>query len=208
MDRIEHDVAALGSGIYPLLNTCVVPRPIAWVSTRSAAGVDNLAPHSYFTVASVTPPTIAFTSVGEKDTLRNCRETGEFVVSVVTRPLAELSNRTATDFPADASEYDEASLTPEPSRVVTPRRVAESPVALECRVSGEHVIGSSVMVFGEVVHVAVGRAYADDDGRADLALLAPVSRLGADDWGTVGEVFALRRVPWAELTREPTPGAS
>ncbi len=199
MDRIEHDVPALGAGIYPLLNACVVPRPIAWVSTRSAAGVDNLAPHSYFTVASITPPTVAFTSVGAKDSLRNARETGEFVVCVVTRELAECTNITGTDYPPHASEYDASGLTREPSLLVAPPRVAESPVALECRVSGEHVIGSSVMLFGEVLHVAVSRAVADAAGRPDLARLQPVSRLGADDWGTIGEVFALRRVPYAEL---------
>lgn len=196
-DRIETPTAGLGAAVYPLLNACVVPRPIAWVSTRSAGGVDNLAPHSYFTVASVVPPVVQFTSIGDKDSLRNCRETGEFVVCVATRPLAEQVNVTGTDYPPGTSEYAEAGLTTEPSVVVAPARVAESPVALECRVVGERSFGAATVVFGEVVHIAVSRRVADEDGRPDIDLLEPVARLGRDDWAALGEIFALRRVPYA-----------
>ncbi len=196
-DRIETDTASLGPAVYPLLNACVVPRPIAWVSTRSRAGVDNLAPHSYFTVSSVVPPVVQFTSIGDKDSLRNCRETGEFVVCVATEALAAQVNTTGTDYPPTESEYDAAGLTREPSRLVAPPRVAESPVALECRVVGERSFGGSTVVFGEVVHVAVSRWVADERGRPDLALLRPVSRLGADDWGAMGRVFVQRRVPFS-----------
>jgi len=202
VDRLELDVADLGTGMYPLLNACVVPRPIAWVSTRSAAGVDNLAPHSYFTVSSVVPPVVQFTSIGDKDSLRNVRETGEFVVCVATEELAEAVNVTGTDFPPEESEYDAAGLTREPSRLVAPPRVAESPVALECRSAGERSFGRSTVVFGEVVHVAVARAVADVNGRPDIARLHPVSRLGSDDWGTLGEVFAQRRKPYREVAEE------
>ena len=102
-DRIEIDPADLGPyGTYPWLTATVVPRPIAWVSSRSADGIDNLAPHSFFTVASAEPPIVSFTSVGDKDTLRNVRATGEFVVALAPRSLADAVNRTATDFPGDA----------------------------------------------------------------------------------------------------------
>ena len=85
---------------YRLLTASVVPRPIAWVSSRSVDGVDNLAPHSFFTVASTDPAMLSFTSVGRKDTLRNIEATGEFVVNVTPEPLFEVVNATSTDYPA------------------------------------------------------------------------------------------------------------
>ncbi len=171
----------------------MLPRPIAWVSTRSAAGVDNLAPHSFFTVASARPPVVSFTSVGTKDTLRNVRETGEFVVCLSGRAMAEQVNATGTNHPASTSEFDAAGLEREPSARVAPPRVAASPGALECRAAGEAVFGDSTVVFGEVVHVAVARAVLADDGLPDPVLLDPVARLGRDQWAALGEVFALRR---------------
>src|ERR1700710_3112394 len=110
MARVDFDPRALGKDVYALLNTIVVPRPIAWVSTRSSSGVDNLAPHSYFTVAAVQPPVVQFTSVGVKDSLRNVRETGEFVVNVSTRPLLMSVNRTATRFAPHVDEFLAAGL--------------------------------------------------------------------------------------------------
>lgn len=180
---------------YSLLNAVVVPRPVAWVSTRRRDGGDNLAPHSYFTVSSVRPPVVQFTSVGLKDSQRNALETGEFVVSVCTRDLAEAVNLTSIDAPPDVSEFDLAGLTREPSRVVAPPRVAESPVALECRVAGSHSFGESTVVFGEVVWIAV-KPEVMREGKVAIDLLRPVSRLGGRDFGAVGEVFALRRPTW------------
>jgi flavin reductase (DIM6/NTAB) family NADH-FMN oxidoreductase RutF len=205
--RVEIDPAAIGPGIYPLLNSVVVPRPIAWVVSRSAAGVDNLAPHSFFTVSSVLPPVVQFTSVGLKDSLRNIRETGEFVVCTVTRDLAELCNLTSTPFGPATSEIDATGLSRESSQVLAVPRVAQSPVALECRAVGEHAFGDSTVVFGEVVHVAIdpavltGGGWDPGSGSAplvDLRALRPVSRLGSDDWAEVGDVFALRRLPLPE----------
>ncbi len=105
--RVDFNPADLGPAVYPLLNSIVLPRPIAWVSTRSQDGHDNLAPHSYFTVASVAPPVVCFTSIGEKDTLRNIRETGEFVVNVTPRGLLAQVNGSSTGFPPERSEFDE-----------------------------------------------------------------------------------------------------
>jgi flavin reductase (DIM6/NTAB) family NADH-FMN oxidoreductase RutF len=198
--RRDYDPAALGPAqVYPILNSVVVPRPIAWVSTRSAAGVDNLAPHSFFTVSSVDPPVVQFTSVGAKDSLRNALATGEFVVCVCTEELIEQVNLTGTDYPADTSEYDAVGLTREPSTRVAPPRVAESPVALECRVIGTHDFGGgSVVVFGQVVHIAIAEAVLRDE-RPEIALLRPVARLGANEWSTIGAVSDRRRIPYAEL---------
>ena len=199
MTRQDLDPADLGIRIYPWLNSVVVPRPIAWVSSRSAAGVDNLAPHSFFTVAGIDPPVVSFTSVGEKDTLRNVRATREFVVCMSTEPLADKVNLTATDYPADTSEFDAVGVTREPALRVAPPRVAESPVALECRYVDERTFGSCTVVFGEVVHLAVDVDVLRD-GRPDIALLDPVARLGANEWSTIGAVTDRRRVPYAELT--------
>lgn len=197
--RRDYDPAALGAGIYPLLNSVVVPRPIAWVSTRSADGVDNLAPHSFFTISSVTPPVVQFTSVGPKDSLRNVLATGEFVVCLSPEDLVDEINATATDFPADVSEFDAVGLEREPSRLVAPPRVAASPVAIECRlVDTRDFGGGSTVVFGEVVWVAVDERVLRDD-RPEIELLRPMARLGANEWSSIGEVITRRRVPYAEL---------
>ncbi len=183
---------------YALLNSIIVPRPIAWVSTISAAGVANLAPHSFFTISSVDPPVVQFTSVGHKDSLRNVRETGEFVVHIVTRELAELCNATSTDFPAELGEYEALELATVPSHAVAPPRLAAANVALECRSVGEHDFGGSVVSFGQVVWIGVDESLLAGDGQVDIRALQPVSRLGRDEWGEVGEVFTLRREPYQE----------
>ena len=197
--RRDYDPAELGSAVYPLLNSVVVPRPIAWVSTTSAEGVDNLAPHSFFTIAGIDPPVVQFTSVGAKDSLRNALATGEFVVALCSEPLLEQVNRTGTDYPPDTSEYDAVGLTRESSWLVTPPRVAESPVNLECRLVGTRAFGDCTVVFGQVVHLAVDEAVLRD-GRPAVDLLRPLARLGADEWSTIGMVTDHRRIPFHELS--------
>jgi flavin reductase (DIM6/NTAB) family NADH-FMN oxidoreductase RutF len=197
VQRRDFEPAALGRKIYPLLTSVVVPRPIAWVSSRSADGVDNLAPHSFFTVAGVDPGVVQFTSVGAKDSLRNVLETGEFVVSVCTEELIEKVNLTGTDYPPEVSEFDAVGLTPERSLKVAPFRVAESPVAIECRLAGTHVFGECTVVFGEVVHLAIAESVLRDD-RPAIDLLRPVARLGSNHWCTIGHVSSRNRVPFSE----------
>jgi flavin reductase (DIM6/NTAB) family NADH-FMN oxidoreductase RutF len=200
--RRDYDPAALGPALYPLLNSVVVPRPIAWVSTRSATGVDNLAPHSFFTISSVTPPVVQFTSVGRKDSLRNAVATGEFVVAICTEGLAEQVNATGTDYPPDVSEFDACGLTRLVSTRVSTVGVSESPVNLECRLVDTREFGSgdsvSVVVFGEVVWATVDESVLHRD-RPEIRLLRPASRLGADEWGAIGEVTDRKRVPFAQI---------
>ncbi len=196
--RVELEVATLAPAqAYRWLTASVVPRPIAWVSTLSAEGVANLAPHSFFTVASAAPPVIAFTSVGTKDSLRNIRATGEFVVCVATAALHRQVNETGARFPPEVDELAHVGLAAEPSVAVRPARVANSPVALECVLEGERSFGSdpgaSVMVFGRVVHVSARPEVLAEDGLPDAALMAPVARLGRDEWSHLGEVFTLPR---------------
>lgn len=200
MHRLELDPAVLGwETTAGWIKSVVVPRPIAWVSTRSAAGVDNLAPHSFFTVASEDPPVVQFTSIGRKDSLRNVEETGEFVVSVVTADLREQANATATDYPRGVGEFDAVGVGREPSALVRPFRVAASPVALECVSAGFHPFGASTVVFGRVVRIAVDERVVES-GRARVELLHPIARLGGAEWGTVGEVIRLRRKRYQDRT--------
>lgn len=198
MARREIDPAQLGSGpFYGFLTSVIVPRPIAWVSTTSADGVDNLAPHSFFTVASTDPAVVQFTSVGRKDSLRNAEAAGEFVIGFTPAALFEQINATGTNFPADVSEFDAVGLTREPSAKVAPPRVAESPVALECVLHATVGIGRSTVVLGRVVHAAVDEAVLRDD-RPAIDLLDPVARLGANEWGHVGEIRTITRIGYHE----------
>lgn len=192
--RTDFDPAAMPArDFYRLLTAVIVPRPIAWVSSTSAEGVDNLAPHSFFTVACVDPPVVQFTSVGRKDSLANVEATGEFVVNLTPEPLFEEINATATDFPPDSSEFDAVGLQREPSTIVTPPRVAGSPVALECRMHSTLRLGNSVVVFGRVVHAAVSSAVISD-GYPRVEQLRPLARLGGNEWSTIGEVKAIPRI--------------
>lgn len=199
--RTELDPTAVGTrAFYKLMTSVVVPRPIAWVATRSAGGVDNLAPHSFFTVSCVDPPMVQFTSVGRKDSLRNVRETGEFVVCLATEPLFAQVNATGTNFPAGVSEFTEVGLTAEASLLVTPPRVAESPVALECRLHQAIELGDSTIVIGRVVHASISADVFDGDPRSgglpSIDKLRPLARLGRDQWSTIGEVLETTRIPY------------
>ena len=175
------------AAFYRLLNSVVVPRPIAWVSTRSADGVDNLAPHSFFTVACADPPIVQFTSVGRKDSLRNVEATREFVVNLAPEPLFEQINATATDFPPEIDEFDAVGLEREPSAQVPPPRVAGSPVAIECVLHGTED-------FGDVgSRLRPGRPDQHRRGcyrrrSPEIERLRPLARLGRRQWSTIGEV--------------------
>jgi len=177
---------------YQLLTAVVVPRPIAWVSSTSESGVDNLAPHSFFTVACVSPPVIQFTSVGRKDSLRNIERTRGFVVNLACEQLREQINVTSTNFPPNVDEFAAAGLAKEPSRLVTPPRVAQSPVALECELHSTVCLGDSTVVFGRVVHAAVDERVLVA-GHPAIDRLRPVARLGRDEWATVGAVMDMPR---------------
>jgi flavin reductase (DIM6/NTAB) family NADH-FMN oxidoreductase RutF len=204
--RVHFDPAEMEPGaFYRVLNAIVVPRPIAWVCTRSAEGVLNLAPHSFYTVACVAPPVVQFTSVGRKDSLTNAEQTREFTVSLTPESLFEQVNATGTDFPADQSEAEHTGVRLEPSEVVGVPRVAESPVSIECRLHGTVSFGDSTVVFGRVVHVAVHES-AVRDGRPRIEELRPLARLGGNEWSTIGEVKQIRRIPYRTWSADPSIG--
>ena len=186
---------------YRVLTGVVVPRPIAFVSTRSTDGVDNLAPYSFFNAVAYDPPTVVFSSsrtVGRKskDTLRNVEETGEFVVNVVVDDIADAMNRTAAEFPEDIDEFEIAGLTSIPSEIVKPPRVAESPVNMECRLEQVVNIGDPNHGHGLVIGTIVLMHVRDDiiDGhRINQARLKPTGRLAGNMYCHTADTFELVR---------------
>lgn len=189
-----------GPEMYRFLISAVVPRPIAFVSTRGASGATNLAPFSYFNAISSVPPLLGIAIVDrpgdEKDTLRNIRETGEFVVNLVCEPMLPAMAKTAGEWPRGTSEFEVAGLTAVPSERVAAPSVGESPVQLECRLHREIPLGNSILVVGEILLARVS----DDvltEGRVDPLKLLPVGRLG-------GEHYSLMR----EVVKEPRPRVS
>ena len=194
---------SLGHGLpHDPFNAIVGPRPIGWVSTRSADGVNNLAPYSFFNAFNYTPPIVGFSSIGYKDSVRNIEATGEFVWNLVTRPLAEAMNQTCAAVGPEVDEFALAGLTPLASRLVQPPRVAESPVTFECRLTqlirlttavGEPV--DSWLVLGEVVGVHIDQRLLKD-GVYDTANADHVLRGGGPaDYFSIGpdQLFKLYR---------------
>jgi flavin reductase (DIM6/NTAB) family NADH-FMN oxidoreductase RutF len=184
---------------YALLVTSIVPRPIALVSTLSREGVTNLAPFSFFNAVCAEPPVICF-AVGNrapaKDTIANIRSTGEFVVNIVSEAIAERMNLCAGDYPAGVSEFTVSGLTPEPSKIVQPPCVLESPVNMECRliqivdVSTRPAGGS--LILGEVVRFHFERAMVAN-GRIDAAKLSAVGRMGGNEYTRTRDRFEMIR---------------
>jgi flavin reductase (DIM6/NTAB) family NADH-FMN oxidoreductase RutF len=182
---------------YALLNSVVVPRPIAWVSTVSAEGVLNLAPHSFYTVSCVRPPMVQFTSVGRKDSLNNVEATGEFVVNFAAEALFEQVNATATNFPPGVDEFAAVGLTTEPSETVAAPRVAESPIAIECGLHTTLELGDSTVVIGRVRLIAVDESVVEGN-HPEITRLRPLARLGKDEWSILGEVRSISRIRYAD----------
>ena len=199
----EFDLSTLSHlEAYQLLNGSVVPRPIALVSTCSASGLHNLAPFSFFNVVASSPPAVSFSVMRrgqtdhKKDTLVNIEETGEFVIQVVTGEMAGAVNQASADYPHGEDELEAVGFTALPSRLVAPRRVAESPIQFECRLLRVVEIGSGPgggsLVIGEVVWAHVDEAVLDAE-RIDQARLNAVGRMGGAYWVRTSDRFELTR---------------
>jgi len=184
-----------------LLKSVVVPRPIAWVSTRSAGGHDNLAPHSFFTMASEDPPIVQFTSIGRNDSYRNATETGEFIVNLADLPNADRVNASATPYPFEEDEFEALGIRKEPASAVSAPRVADSPVAIECVTDRVVEFATSAVVFGRVVHLAI-REDVMVEGHPEVTLLRPMARLGRNEWSEIGTIHRKDRIP-LEKARRP-----
>lgn len=174
-------------------NAIVGPRPIGWISTKSRAGILNLAPYSFFNAFNYTPPIVGFASIGYKDTVRNVEETGQFCWNLATRALADRMNASCAMVPPDVDEFALAGLTPVPSRLVEVPRVAETPVSFECKLTqlvrlqdAEGQPAPSWLVLGEVVGVHIDRALLKD-GVYDTAHAGHILRGGGPaDYFEVG----------------------
>lgn len=199
------DPATVSHGaMYQFMISVIVPRPVAFISTLDREGRRNAAPFSFFCGLTSQPPllgvSIQLREGRPKDTLRNIRETGEFVVNVVDETLAAQMVQCSGEWPADVDEIEVAALTTVPSERVKPPRIAESPVSLECRLHRDVDLGSTSFVIGEIL-MAHARDEVMKDGRADPARLEPIGRLGADGYCYVHEIFHLPRprVPRPEV---------
>jgi len=189
-----------GRDAYQLLVGLIVPRPIAFVSTVSEAGIFNAAPFSFFTGISAKPPMICFSPArkrvgAKKDTWTNIEITGDFVVNVVTESIAEQMNVTAAEYPEGVSEFDKSGLTPILSEKVKSPRIKESPIHMECKlikiIEFEQTTGA--LVIGEVVLFHIQNELIDANYKIDTRILKPVGRLGGMDYNRVNDIFEMER---------------
>jgi flavin reductase (DIM6/NTAB) family NADH-FMN oxidoreductase RutF len=204
MKMVAMDISRLpAQDAYRLLIGAIVPRPIAWVSTISASGITNLAPFSFFNGVCSNPPAVLFCPVTPadreaKDTLRNIRETRQFVVNIVTESNVAQANQTSAPYPPDVSEFTAVGLTPLPSVAVRPPRVAESPIQFECELMqivqvGEPRPGSGNIVIGRLVYAHIAEEAWDANRHIDIHKIKPVSRLAGNDYAPVHDIFTLKR---------------
>ena len=187
--------------IYKLLVGGITPRPIAWISTRSDQGVDNIAPYSFFSVASVNPPILSYTQVNpqtgsDKDTLTNLLATKECVVHIVNSETMHKMNLSCAGLPPEQSEFEFADIASEPSQLVTPLSVSDAPVRYECRLRevirlGDQA-GAGSLVLLDVVSVFVAD-HLYQDGKIDQQALDSVGKMGGDFYSFTKHLDTLSR---------------
>jgi flavin reductase (DIM6/NTAB) family NADH-FMN oxidoreductase RutF len=188
--------------VYQALTGIVTPRPIAWVTTIDTAGRVNLAPFSFFNAFGANPPVVVFSptlrrDATKKDTLLNIEAIGEFVIHASVASLAEKVNQSSKELPPGESEVELVGLRTVPSTEVRPPRLAEAPVAMECKVQQIIPLGSGPiagnLVIGEVLIMHIDDAVLDEKGRVDPRKLKTVARLGADFWCHTSDLFEQKR---------------
>ena len=193
---------------YKLISNLVVPRPIAWVSTLSPGGAVNLAPFSFFNAIGTDPIYVIF-SVGRndcgefKDTEKNVRASGEFVVNLVTEELFAAMNISAADFPPELSELDAAGLHTAPSVRIAAPRVAEAQVSLECKLFSTQELGANNVFIGEVVMIHVADHLVGP--RLRINNFAPIGRLGSPSvYCRTTDRFDVPRIDFEQWRKEQT----
>jgi len=194
--------APLSAGVlYRLLSGSVCPRPIAWVATQDKRGNANLAPFSFFNVASIDPPVLAFSplldgSAQPKDTLRNLNEVEECVVHVGTEGLSEALNTTSASLPRGEDEFVLAGLEKAAMPGVSVPRIAAAPVAFGCKLVDVIHFGGRPLA-GSLVLVQVVAIHADNsvwDGRhVNMEILQPIGRLAGSDYVRITDRFSIER---------------
>jgi flavin reductase (DIM6/NTAB) family NADH-FMN oxidoreductase RutF len=182
--------------------SCVVPRPIGWISTVDAQGRHNLAPYSQFQNVTFNPPIVMFsanqdTGGNRKDSVRNAEQTGEFVWNMATYDLRDAVNISAEELPHGVDEFERAGLQKLPSKLVKPMRVARSPIQFECvylntlRFPGVPPMGTADVVFGRVVAVHIADEVIDVNGMVDVLKIQPLARMGYFDYTFVDNKFQM-----------------
>jgi flavin reductase (DIM6/NTAB) family NADH-FMN oxidoreductase RutF len=182
--------------------SCVVPRPIGWISTIASSGVANLAPYSQFTNLTFEPPYVLVSinqnaKSSRKDTTINIENTGEFVYNMATYDLREQMNISAAPFPPDVDEFEAAGLEKAPSRIVKPPRVALSPIQFECsyvetiRLPGTGRVTTADIIIGKVLGIHIKDEFILADGKIDVVKIRPLARLGYGDYTTVDSSFEI-----------------
>jgi flavin reductase (DIM6/NTAB) family NADH-FMN oxidoreductase RutF len=196
--------------------SCVIPRPIGWISTLDRNGLVNLAPYSLFNIIRYDPPAVMFCATGPhkdggiKDSAVNARETGEFVYNMATWELREEVNLTSAFVDRGVDEMALAGLKTSPSILVKPPRVARSPIHFECRtllcieLPREPGGPSTTIVFGDVIGIHIADEVLSE-GLIDVARIRPLARLGYKDFSSVQESFAMPS-PNAMLVQTPKSG--
>jgi flavin reductase (DIM6/NTAB) family NADH-FMN oxidoreductase RutF len=185
---------------YQLMIGCIIPRPIALVTSIGNDGIVNAAPFSYFNGVSSSPPLLSI-SVGSrrgnmKDTAKNIRQSGEFVVNSVSRAMAGKMNIAATDFPPEISEIEKAGFATIPSECIKPPRIAEAPIQMECKVYRIIEIGEGVndLILGKILRLHLGNSVIiEDDYRIDPYSIDLIGRLGGSRYCTTESVFEMIR---------------
>lgn len=183
--------------------SCIIPRPIGWISSKSSSGIVNIAPYSYFNAVADIPPTIMFASGShpdhsDKDSLINIEQTGEFVVNIASYHLREKVNQSSTPLPHNISEATEFNIEIENSKMVKAPRVKDALISLECKylktilIDIDGIKASSKLVLGHVIGI-----YIDDqiivDRKIDVTKLKPIARLGYNEYTTITEIFKMDR---------------
>ena len=182
--------------------SCVIPRPIGWISSLAPDGVANLAPFSQFQNLTFDPPYVMFAANQKvagtrKDSAYNAEQTGEFVWNMATYDLREAVNISGMEVPADADEFDLAGVTKAPSHLIKPPRVAESPIHFECsyhstlRLPGNKGLGSVDIVIGKVLAIHISDDVLTADGLIDVVKIRPIARLGYYDYTSIESVFRM-----------------
>jgi len=189
---------------YNPFKSCIVPRPIAWITTKSEEGVHNCAPYSFFNGIAADPPMIMYATNGKqpmgghKDTITNIRDNGEFVVNMVSYAAKDKMNETTAPFNPNESEVDIAKLEILESNLVAPARLAISPIHMECKLykiidlptlkENEY----NGMVLGHVIGIHINDEVLED-GKVNLKKIKPLSRLGYLDYSVVDNIFEMHR---------------
>ncbi len=200
---MQFDIQSTDSSVlYKLLTGTVIPRPIAWVASIDANGIDNLAPFSFFNIVSEDPPHIMFSTVRtgnkNKDTLNNILANNQFVVNLVTENVVEQMNTTAQNVASDVSEFELANVTPIDSVFIKPKRVKESLVQFECEMVHHYFIekhqnGGACIIIGKIITLHVDDSILMENHKINLDKYKPVARLAGSNYSTLGELFQIKR---------------